>query len=304
MLEKIIKKLGLVEREAWAVRKIFESIALMFKSFSVKKFFAYITVIAELIAMLALGHPTTPRGEELDLSDYKCVFFDDFDSDSLDTSVWEYRGSGARRGGFNASSQVSVKDGNMRICGEYLENGTYGEGWYTGAVRLKERYNKGYFEIRCIANDAPGFWSAFWLQSGNAYTPEISKGGPGGAEIDIFESLSYGNGKSHDAVQHAIHCAGGNGSTEGIQSAMLGRFYGKNIYSEYNTYGVEWNDDEYIFYINGVETIRSSFISGTSEDFEEVIVSLEIPSEESLTPLDKENYKTEMIIDYVKIYQK
>lgn len=78
---------------------------------------------------------------------------------------------------------------------------------------------------------------------------------------------------------------------------------GENIYDEYNTYGLKWTDDEYIFCINGVETRRSSFGNGISEVLEEVIVSLEIPEEEKLNDLDKDTYKTEFIVDYVRIYQ-
>ena len=91
---------------------------------------------------------------------------------------------------------------------------------------------------------------------------------------------------------------------EGFQSAMLGMFYGNNVTEEYNTYGLEWTEDEYIFYINGVETCRSTFGNGVSQVEEDVIVSLEIPDLDKLAELDKETYKTEFVVDYVKIYQK
>ncbi|MBO5422107.1 MAG: glycoside hydrolase family 16 protein, partial [Clostridia bacterium] len=107
-----------------------------------------------------------------------------------------------------------------------------------------------------------------------------------------------------NSVSQTVHCAGVDGVQEGFQSNNLGAFYGNNIYKEYNTYGLEWTDEEYIFYINGVETRRTSFGNGVSEVPEEVIVSLEIPAEEELNKLDKDSYKTEYIIDYVRIYQK
>ena len=79
---------------------------------------------------------------------------------------------------------------------------------------------------------------------------------------------------------------------------------GNNPYEEYNTYGLEWTEDEYIFYVNGVETVRSTFGNGVSQVEEDVIVSLEIPDPDELAGLDKETYKTEFVVDYVKIYQK
>lgn len=271
-------------------------------SFSPKKIIAAIIAIVEIFGLVLFDTPTTPNGQQLDLSGYELVFEDEFNGTELNTNVWEYRGSGPRRGGFNAASQVRVENGNMIIKGDYQTDGTYGEGWYTGMVKLRERYCKGYFEIRCICNPGGGFWSAFWIQADSPYTASVSKGGVGGAEIDIFESMSWGDFIGADSVSQTIHCAGVDGVQEGFQSRNLGTFYGKNIYTEYNTYGLEWTDTEYIFYINGVESARSSFGNGVSEVPEDVIVSLEIPAVEELEALDKA-FSTEFIVDYVKIYQ-
>ncbi len=296
--------LKLAPRQMWGVEQQLYYLGEIFTSFSPKKIIASILAIIELFGLTLLDMPTTPRGQELDLSGYSLVFEDEFNGDSLNTSVWDYRGSGPRRGGFNAESQVKVEDGKMIMTGEYLTDGMYGEGWYTGMIKLKERYCKGYFEIKCIVNADPGFWSAFWIQADSPYTASVSKGGVGGAEIDIFESMSFDNKLGRDSVCQTIHCAGVDGVQEGFQSERLGDFYGNNIYEEYNTYGLEWTDTEYIFYINGVETRRSSFGNGVSEVMEDVIVSLEIPEEGKLAGLDKETYKTDFIVDYVRIYQK
>lgn len=297
-MEKIFDLLQLSFRERWAVDQLFEAI----KNLNVKGLFAGVMVIFELLSMLILGTPLTPRGEELDLTGYELVFEDEFEGDELDLSVWDHRGEGSRRGGANSRSQVDVRDGNLVITGEYLEDGAYGAGWYTAAIKLKERYKQGYFEIKCKVNKSQGYWSAFWIQADGPYTASISQGGVGGAEIDIFESTEYASGKY--AVTNTIHCAGVDGVQEGFQSANLGKFYGNNINKEYNTYGLEWTEDEYIFYINGVETARSSFGNGVSQVPEDVIVSLEIPDAEKMEGLDKETFKTEFIVDYVKIYQK
>ncbi len=296
--------LKLAPRQMWGVEQLGVYFSQIFTSFSPKKIVASFLAILELFGLVILDTPTTPRGELFDLTGYSLVFEDEFNGDSLNTDVWEYRGSGSRRGGYNAESQVAVKDGKMTITGEYLTDGTYGEGWYTGMIKLKKRYCKGYFEIRCIVNEDPGFWSAFWLQADSPYTASVSKGGVGGAEIDIMESSDTSESQGKNSVTHAIHCAGVDGVQEGFQSERLGAFYGNNIYDEYNTYGLEWNDDEYIFYINGVETRRSSFGNGVSEVMEDVIVSLEIPDSDKLESLDKESYKTEFTVDYVKIYQR
>ncbi len=304
MLETfLVDVLKLAPRQVWG----FEQFTMMFKElfadFSIQKLGAYFMAMIEMLSLVILDTPVTPRGEELDLTGYSLVFEDEFDGDTLNTDVWKYRSSGARRGGFNGESQVTVQDGTMTLTGEYLTDGAYGEGWYGAMVSMNEKYCKGYYEIRCKVNADPAFWSAFWLQSSAPYTASVSKGGVGGAEIDIFESLNPSELTSRNAVSQTIHCAGVDGVEEGYQSNMLGAFYGDDIYNEYNTYGLMWTDTEYIFYINGVETRRTSFGNGVSEVPEEVIVSLEIPDAEKLSVLDKDTYKTEYVIDYVRIYQ-
>ncbi len=300
----LVEVLKLAPRQMWGVEQQAFYLKEIFATFDIKRIFAGIIAFFELFGLTLFDLPTTPRGQELDLTGYSLVFEDEFEGNALNTDVWKIRSNGPRRGGFNAESQVEVRDGNLVITGEYLEDGTYGEGWYAGMVSLRERYCKGYFEIRCKVNKGSAFWSAFWIQAEHPYEAEYSQGGVGGCEIDIFESMSYDNFLGKDSVSQTVHCAGVDGVQEGYQSNNLGAFYGKNIYDEYNTYGLEWTDEEYIFYINGVETRRTSFGNGVSEVPEEVIVSLEIPAAEEFEGLDKDTYETEFIIDYVRIYQK
>lgn len=305
MLETFLTEvLNLAPRQMWGFEQLVAILKDLFSSFSMQKLGAYFMAMIELLGLVILDTPTTPRGEELDLTGYSLVFEDEFEGDSLDTDAWRYRGNGSWRGGYSHESQVSVKDGNLIINAQYLTDGVYGEGWYSGRVSLKEKYCKGYFEIRCKANAGSGFWSAFWIQADHPYEAEYSKGGVGGCEIDIFEAMNWDETIGKDSVTQTVHCAGVDGVQEGFQSYNLGAFYGNNIYEEYNTYGLEWTDEEYIFYVNGVETRRTSFGNGVSEVLEEVIVSLETPDASKLEGLDKETYNTEYVIDYVRIYQK
>ena len=305
MFEKFLTEvLKLAPRQMWGVEQQKLQFKKIFTSKSIRGAIAAILAIVELFGLTIFDYPTTPRGEELNLDGYSLVFEDQFEGDTLNTDVWKYCNTGVRRGGYRTPSQVEVKDGNCVITAEYLEDGQFGAGWYAGDLALKKWYKQGYFEIRCKVNADPGYWSAFWLQADGPYTASISQGGVGGAEIDIFESTDYVDEASRNAVIQTIHCAGVGGVQEGFQSERLGSFYGNNIYEEYNTYGLEWTEDEYIFYVNGVETRRSSFGDGVSQVPEDVIVSLEIPEEEKLSNLDKDTYQTTYTVDYVRIYQK
>ena len=308
-LENIMDALNFAYRQKASVYVVGDLFKNLFADgFSFKRIFAAFMAFIEMFACVLFDKPVTPRGQELDLTGYSIVFEDEFDGDKLNTDVWNYRASGARRGGFNAESQVQVKDGNLYLTAEYREeDGMYGEGWYAGMISLKEYYCRGYYEIRCKCNKDKGFWSAFWIQAQSPYDHYKSQGGVYGAELDIFEAM---NGdailkKNRNSVSQTIHCNGWDDDVENIDSRCLGDFkVGNDIYDEYNTYGLEWTEDEYIFYINGVESARSSFASGVSTVPEEVIVSLEIPETLPEKIANNKDYSTQMVVDYVKIYQK
>ncbi|HBL40182.1 MAG TPA: hypothetical protein DDY98_00860 [Ruminococcaceae bacterium] len=318
MLAQLLLKLGvpLAWRESFALNEASVYFRKLLSAKSLKAVVSSVLVIAEVLAMFLFNGALTPRGEKIDESilaseGYKLVFEDQFNGNELDTTKWDYRANGERRGGYNAPDQVKVEDGNLVISAQYRDknnlpkdtSAAYAEGWYVGMIKLKQTYKRGYFEIRCICNDSPGFWSAFWIQADHPYDPLISKGGVGGAELDIFESLNYNAKFKHNSVTQTVHCAGKGGSTStDLNSCCLGSFKGDDIYHTFNTYGLKWTEDEYIFYVNGVETARCAWADGVSQEFEQVIVSLEIPDTESL-PTDK-TVTTDFVVDYVKIYQK
>ena len=301
MLEKIMDFFKLAYRQKAAVYRLRDVFRGKYWGM---KCTAVLLVIAEALGCILLDTPMSVMGGDLNLDGYKLVFEDEFDGDTLNTDVWNYRATGARRGGFNDPSQIEVSNGSLKLTAEYLEKEDETKsGWYAGMINLKEYYTRGYFEIRCICNKDKGFWSAFWLQSPNAYNHDKSMGGVGGAEIDIFEAMAANDKFPYDpnVVTHTIHCNGVDDVVDEIDSCCLGDFkVGRDIYNEYNTYGLEWTEDEYIFYINGKESARSSFGKGTSTTPQEVIVSLEIPEDIPFEP----GYTSQMIVDYVRIYQK
>ena len=303
MLDWFAQTFHLAYRQQWAIASGFNAVkTALAGGFSVKKIFAALLSLVQFLNFFIFEIPMPATGQALDLSGYELVFCDQFDGQSLNEEVWRTRGNGPRRSGFNAESQVRVKDGNLVITAEYLENGEYGAGWYVGAAALKQRYCRGYFEIRCIVTDSR-FWSAFWLQGSHPYDHTLSAGGVNSAEIDIFEAMNADEltPMKRNGVTSTIHCNGWDDDPENLDSRNLGTFRADDIYNQYNTYGLEWTEDEYIFYINGVETTRSSFASGVSTEEEEVIVSVECPDDIPYTP---GQHSAGMIVDYVKIYQK
>ena len=272
-----------------------------------------IAMLTSLITSFCIlvGIPCYPAGEEVDMDKFELTFADEFDGE-LDRSVWsghyQYGNKTvSRKGSYWNQYLAETKDGNLVIPVLYLEDGMGGEGagWYTAGIDtdadapngFSQKF--GYFECRCILPEGADVWSAFWLMNSGVF--DVDGSGQDGTEIDIFESDGYEKLLNRN-VSSNLHF---DGYGDAHQKMGAKRFLIKNNpYEEYNTYGLEWNEDEYIFYINGVESFRTSF-GGVSQNPEYLILSVEMRGEEGI-PSQRDNAPAdgaEFIVDYVRVYQ-
>ncbi len=275
-----------------------------------------------------LSLPAIPSGQELNLDErFVIAWRDEFNGDSLDKTKWSYNWwETERKGGYWHEDMVSVKDGNLIITTAYMEEPLenyylekwgdqitfkeYKAGWYTGCITGINIFEQcyGYFECRAILPKSTGMWSAFWLM--NDGVSNVDGSGKDGTEVDIFESMYYKDNwwGAGGAVISGIHY---DGYGEGHQGDSIGKWFANNPYEEYNTYGLEWNKDEYIFYINGVETGRLS-TGGVSQNPEYMLLSCEVAGENGVANADrhgtgkmsmKPGDTAEFIVDYVRVYK-
>ena len=296
-----------------------------------------VKIIRALVAVLMvispalpqkLSLPAIPNGQDLELDTrFELVWSDEFDGDSLDKSKWGFPWwETERKGGYQHEDLVSVKDGNLVITTAYydepLENyyydnwhdrinfDDYKEGWYTGCIETRGKYEfcYGYFECRCILPKSSGMWSAFWMM--NSGVSNVDGSGQDGTEVDVFESMYYKDKwwGAGDAIVTGIHY---DGYGEDHKGDTIGKWFANNPYEEYNTYGVEWNENEYIFYINGVETGRLS-TGGVSQNPEYLILSCEVAGANGIADADRNGVgkmsmdtdeTAEFIVDYVRVYK-
>lgn len=275
--------------------------------------FSFIRKIISLIlsGIISLGAsaslwPYHPNGDKIDLSKFELVFSDEFDGNEL-SNVWEphHFGMGdtvTRRGSYWNKKLAEVYGGNLHIKVKYLENGVNpGDpaGWYTAGIDTNGTFNPkyGYFEVRCILPAAKGLWSAFWL-----WSPGVNSSSPSGvvgSEIDVFESPYYAK-FSNNMVSGNIHTRGYEENHKALGAKHV-RVSG-NPYNEYNTYGVEWNENEYIFYLNGQEWYRTNFDTPSqAEEF--LILSVEVGGKDAVPDTPNTNFESEFIVDYVRAYQ-
>lgn len=177
--------------------------------------------------------------------DENILFRDDFDVDgNPDPNKWVL----AKKGGSDWNDEMSgsydqayVKDGNLVLVAEKID-GVYKAGGIE--TQGKFSFTFGKVEIRARITKHPnGAFPALWLM------PEkyIYDGWPYCGEIDMMEHV-----KQEPVIHHAIH---------------TNYTYNLNIknpspstsvkcdYDDYNIYGMEWNENEIVFYVNGEKTL-------------------------------------------------
>lgn len=252
------------------------------------------------------------------MDDFTLVWADEFDGTALDASKWTGFRCGAdtavvRQGGWWHTDFATVQDGNLRIAARYCENGYKGgkPGWYSCGLCTTGLFEQtcGYFETRCILPKGVGLWSAFWMLPQD-FSHTVGNGGTDGAELDIFESPNYHYKLSDNVnvVTSNIHIDG-YGKEEQSECVATPFIEANDPYETFNTYGVEWNEKEYIFYINGVETGRSAF-GGTSRVPEYLLLTLEVGGVNGVAgeswagdALSPDAQPTDFVVDYVRAYQ-
>ena len=250
-----------------------------------------------------------PAGQKLDLEEFTLTWSDEFDGGSLDTAKWGGHGftSGAykRRDGYWAMELAQVERGKLRIPSVYLEEGAAGgpAGYYSLGIDTSRSFRQkyGYFEVRAKLPKGVGLWSAFWLMP-QAFGAEPDDGRTG-AEVDIYESAYYKDGwPKRNSVSSAIHY-GGYG--DNLHSQGVGRWFVGDPYERFHTYGLEWNEREYVFYIDGRESGRSDF-GGVCQNELYLLLSVEHAIDGwagSITDNKSNADMTDFVIDYVRVYQ-
>ena len=270
-------------------------------------------MIAFVNAFLILFHSSRAdkNKETLDLTGYRLTFSDDFDGDALDTQKWDaHEFYGVRKGGYWSGGCARVENGNLIISTRYEENGEFGPGWYTCGLSTQHKFEQayGYFECRCILPKGQGLWSAFWMMNDNVH--KITKKAVQGAELDIMESpfWHFGARKNRRITQN-IHYSGYNLQTKYHNVGIFG--LDNDPYENYNTYGLLWTPEEYVFYINRHEVARTKY-GGVSTQPEYLILSCEVDGGDAkptfgwsgnIEKNDKKTFCAEYKVDYVRAYQ-
>lgn len=228
---------------------------------------------------------------------WELTFLDDFEGDSIDYTKWVHRPEWQRGEGFWSDEDAFVDGDGHLIIRTREEDGQY----YTGAIGTQRFANSsevlftqkfGYFEMRAkLPKNLTGFHVAFWLMP-EMIEEEVFGTGEDWTEIDIFEAPF-----NREVVFHALHW---DGYDEHHRSASQ-QVFAPGLFDGFQTFALEWTEDEYIFYVNDQETWRTS-AGGVSKAPSHMIISSEAKNWGGNINHNRD-LPQDFVVDYVRVYQ-
>ena len=154
------------------------------------------------------------------------------------------------------------------------------------------RFTHGYAETRVKLPYGQGLWPAFWLST-SFYVEDVP-------EIDIMEFLGHDRETVYHTYHHFEPLNGWNLISTPSYTAKHADFT-----ADWHTFGVLWDPEKIIWYVDGVETRRI-----TSDEYKianqsmYVIANLAVGGNWPGAPDETTNFPADYELDYIRVYQK
>jgi beta-glucanase (GH16 family) len=201
----------------------------------------------------------------MDLSNFHLTFNDDFnsfDSSPDGSHGWKTQFYFNGRSLPSNGEQEYYSDTSVGVNPFNLANGTLtitaapgsnpdGLAYNSGMISTEGDFTQtyGYFEVHAQLPQGQGMWPGFWMLNADKSWPP---------EIDVLEAFgatnANGEGGSNqvhvNSISHALNSWGGSEGGGGWVTIP------GNIYSDYHTYGVDWEPDNTTFYIDGQQVYQ------------------------------------------------
>lgn len=250
------------------------------------------------------------------LEEYKLVWGDEFDSNTLDTDKWGFYNHMSEQEDLKTYTDeraVFIKDGNITLRADRIDENTYStNSSLTTSSTMVFKY--GYVEMRAKVPFGDAVFPSFWMKASNYESSDPLRMG----EIDIFEVFA-----DHKELKPQLHKWYNDGSSEHYQLADNKRgsysFENETLAEEWHTYGMLWTQEAINFMVDG-EIYSTIDISGISDfgkrgdgmecfhDYYYLIMNNYLMTEKGVqlgTLANKDTvFPIDYMIDYVRIYQK
>ncbi len=240
---------------------------------------------------------------------YDKIFGDEFTGTSLDATKWNTAYQWGSDLVINEEEQYYVDslvdpdfgfdpfsfDGDALIITATetpaeLSNRANGQSYLSGAITSATKFTTtyGYIEMRAKMPEGFGLWSGFWMLGADFVDlkPQLFIAEhDGGKPNSVFHNYNY-----HDAEGNLRSPGQWEVSTE-------------NATTEFHTYGVRWEEQLLVFYIDGMPKYRIEGENVASQAMY-LIANLAVGGVWPGSPQSSTQFPTELHIDYIRAYSK
>ncbi len=249
--------------------------------------------------------------ENYDLPGYNLVWQDEFSGSSIDESKWEHEVN-AGGGGNNEFQYYTSRKENSYIADGLLhiiaKKETYTDtegtrGFTSARMRTLNRgdWKYGRFEIKAKLPYGRGLWPAIWMLP----TDWVYGGWAASGEIDIMELV----GHEPNVVYGTLHYGGeppNNISSGDSYKMSLGSFA-----DNYHLFVLEWEETEIRWYVDDFlyetqkiwRTTAAPYPAPFDQRFH-LLLNVAVGGNWPGSPDETTVFPQEMVVDYVRVYEK
>lgn len=253
-------------------------------------------------------------------NEWQLVWNDEFDSERIDESKWNFVTGGGGYGNRELQFYTSRPE-NARVEGGCLIlsalNEKYGNKNYTSAKLTTEgkgEWQYGRFEMRAKLPSGKGMWPAFWMmpssfnyhkKTNQLHLQRYGKW-PACGEIDIMELIGHEPDKVHGTIHY------------GMPRGRSGAFYqlpeGGSFNDDFHIFSLEWDHGEFRWFVDGnqFQNVNEWFSRFKRKarpypaPFDQpffIQLNFAVGGNWPKKP-DRSVMPQEFVIDYVRVYQK
>lgn len=233
-----------------------------------------------------------------DGNDWVMTFSDEFNGTTLDSNKWSPcywwgTSKGCTNGGAGEvqwflPDDVIVNNGTLRLRAQKRSSNGFEYTSGMAASHDKYAFQYGYVEMRAKFPKGNGFWSTFWLGSQKKVWPP---------EIDIAEYLGSNTKSMHMTLHYSTPTSAHESSSGWWDS-------GPDYSEGYHTFGLKWEPDALIWYIDGVERRRYTVSANIPSHPMYVMSTNSLGKAWSNYPPDSTTpFPSYFDIDYIKVWR-
>jgi beta-glucanase (GH16 family) len=245
-----------------------------------------------LLCFLLLSSLTFPQG-------YKLIWSDEFDSTSLDPSIWSFETG--NNGGWgnneleyytNRTQNCNVKNGMLNFTAVKERYSGYN---YTSARILTQNkfsVKYGKIEARIKLPYGQGIWPAFWMLGDDIN--QVSW--PGCGEIDIMELIG-GQGRDN-TVYGSAHWGGDYSKSYSLSSGIFA--------NDFHIFDITWDQKSIAWHVDGITYNTLDTTPAALGAFQKsffIIFNLAVGGNWPGNPDNTSVFPQTMQVDYVRVYQ-